>query len=1408
MKTLILTISLFVISTSLFAQKTVSEQTMQQIYSEVRTPHKYGLVVAPEDNNHKTDCPTVFRKDGKWYMSYLVYDGKGGRDGRGYETWLAESDDLLEWKTLGRILSYPPEDSERWDKNQLAGYISLIDNTWGGSYEPKKYKGKYWLSYFGGTGRGYESGMLHEGIAFTTGDITKAHEWQTLDKPILSPTDKNAGWWENITQYKSSVFWDKSKKLGKPFVLFYNAGGINPENNVKAERIGIALSSNMQTWTRYKGNPVVNHEEGITGDAYIQKLGDLYVMFYFGAFRKDRPYKAFNTFAASYDLVNWTDWTGEDLIVPTEKYDNLFAHKSCVVKWNDVVYHFYCAVNEDDQRGIALATSKNLGKSLVRFPKPDKETFRKEIPLNCNWETAFSEQEADFCDCSYPDYPGVKWEKVDIPHNWDKYEGVRRLRHGNLHGHAAYRKNLKIENEGEGKRYFLYFEGVGSYATVYLNGDSVGAHAGGRTTFTIDITENIDFDTENTLIVVANHQSVITDLPWVCGGCSFEWGFSEGSQPLGIFRPVTLVVSDEARIEPFGVHAYNHEPDIQGNDTIFELNFSTEIRNYGTRDREIEVVQKLTDKDGRQVERVTERISLKAGEFKIVTQKSGKINNPKLWNTETPYLYKLTTMIRENGRVIDEEITPYGFRWMSFSHTKNNGDNRFYLNGKPVFVNGICEYEHILGASHAFSEEQVLSRVSQMKAAGFNAFRDAHQPHHLLYGQMWEKTGTLWWTQFSAHIWYDTEEFRNNFKTLLREWVRERRNSPAIMIWGLQNESVLPEDFARECTEIIRELDPTSPTQRLVTTCNGGVGTDWNVVQNWSGTYGGVLENYAAELSRPDQLLNGEYGAWRSIGFHTEDVTTRNSEATMCHILGTKIRLAEQARDSVVGQFMWLYNSHDNPGRTQNDESAREMDKTGPFNYKGLVTPWEEPVDAYYMYKSNYTDKHKSPMVYVVSHTWTDRWQEPGIKNNIVVYSNCDEVELFNDISNNKTSLGKIKNQGKGVNFTWNNVDIQYNILYAVGYVDGKAVAEDYIIMENLPKSPNFETLFTQKPFVTNSTENSNYIYRVNCGGEQDYTDSEGNTWQADCRKEAGNFWGSTSWAEQWDYLPPFLLSQSETKDFITGTQDWELFQTFRYGRDKLKYIFPLPDGEYTAELYFIEPWWGRDRSMDCEGYRIFDVAINNDTVLKNLDIWKEAGVNNVLKKSVKANAKNGTLEISFPRILAGQAVISAIAITSETAGISPAPASPEKFTTKLDETKTYWQAEEEHRPLVIHEAEDAQTTGKGWKKFIQRNQNGTGVTLAGKHSITWEIKPGIAEVYPLSFYYANNGTETIMANIQIISAENIILREAMITFPPTGEKPRVINTSTGTTINAGNYRVIISGDNLNGLWFDALRMQ
>lgn len=1294
-------LALFMLTTS---AQDIPDSEMKRIYEEVKTPYKYGMVVAPTDNYHKIDCPTVFRQGEKWYMTYVVYNGKDGTDGRGYETWLASSDDLLTWHTLGRLLSYK---NNGWDMNQRGGFPALIDWTWNGDYHIGTYKGRHWMTYIGGHGTGYEAVKepLNIGIAWTQGDITKAHEWESQDKPLMSIDNKGAQWWEKLVQYKSTIYEVGEGKDLPPeirkhrFVMFYNAGGINPVNNLKAERIGIASSNDLRKWKRYGGNPIFANEVGgiITGDAQIAKMGDLYVMFYFMAYDPSRKYNAFNTFAVSRDLIHWQRWDGEDLVWPTKPYDEMFAHKSYVVKHEGTVYHFYCAVNNDGQRGIALATSTPMGRSAIRFPAPEPKSLRRLISLNEDWT-------ASLCVDTSTQHPAP----VTLPHNFDDYYSYRQLRHGNLHGSATYEKKFQAEKI-EGKRYFIQFEGVGTYATVTLNGKSYPRELVGRTVWTLDVTDVLS-NGQNHLQVLVDHPAMQTESPWVCGGCSSEYGFSEGSQPFGIFRPVTLMETDAIRIEPFGVHIWNNP----ACDSVF---IETEVKNYSSDCQTIELVNKFTLASGKQVFRLSEVFTLNPGETKLLRQSSA-ITDAHRWSLNDPYLYTLSTMLKREGKTTDDLMTPFGIRTLSWpssvchsATTSPAPDNRFHLNGIPIFINGTCEYEHLLGNSHAFTHEQIASRIKQIRNAGFNALREAHQPHNLYYQQLLDEQGLLFWSQFSAHIWYDTPQFRDNFKRLLIRWVKERRNSPSIILWGLQNESVLPKDFAEECTDIIRSLDPTASTMRPITTCNGGEGTDWNVIQNWSGTYGGDANNYDNELQRKDQLLNGEYGAWRTIDLHGD---AKYSEESFTSLLALKARLAKKAfndttTQGVCGHFQWLFTSHDNPGRIQPDGALRRIDKVGPINYKGLTTIWEEPTPAYYWYM---------------------------------------------EFSETSDGAGQF---------------------------------------ENIP------TAADRNINLVKGAEGYHYLYRINCGGDA-YTDEFGQQWLAD------DTLYSHSWGQDFG-LHSYQASQRHITQDIRGTKSDQLFQFFRFGRHRLWYDFTVPDGDYRIELYFAEPWHGKDAriSADYEGLRIFDVAVNGNTVIDDLDPWAEAGYLGALKRVVNVKVHDGHLRIAFPEVKAGQAIIAAIAI-----GTLPASASLSNSDRALSADST--------SPVLTRHwlAFDTDTVAKLSKEELPQDieirpatvylptattQFPSGARLpAAFHPspiTTFIINPGLGQEYALRFRYKNTTGTPVKARLTITDSKRITLVDKDITFPTTPNKFKMLSTTTGTQINAGTYTLCIEAKDI-----------
>src|SRR5438552_9486316 len=95
----------------------ISEPTMRNIYQETSTPHKHGAILRGEGGK-KVDCPSVFRFNSKWHMLYVCMNDVG------YETHLAESDDLLKWYPLGKVLSFR---DQGWDRWQSAGGIALAD---------------------------------------------------------------------------------------------------------------------------------------------------------------------------------------------------------------------------------------------------------------------------------------------------------------------------------------------------------------------------------------------------------------------------------------------------------------------------------------------------------------------------------------------------------------------------------------------------------------------------------------------------------------------------------------------------------------------------------------------------------------------------------------------------------------------------------------------------------------------------------------------------------------------------------------------------------------------------------------------------------------------------------------------------------------------------------------------------------------------------------------------------------------------------------------------------------------------------------------------------------------------------------------------------------------------------------
>ena len=275
-------------------------------------------------------------------------------------------------------------------------------------------------------------------------------------------------------------------------------------------------------------------------------------------------------------------------------------------------------------------------------------------------------------------------------------------------------------------------------------------------------------------------------------------------------------------------------------------------------------------------------------------------------------------------------------------------------------------------------------------------------------------------------------------------------------------------------------------------------------------------------------------------------------------------------------------------------------------------------------------------------------------------------------------------------------------------------------------------------------------------------------------------------------------LKSSSAASQHAAAHDAKLFQYFRWGRHALNYQFAVPDGEYRVELYFAEPWLGKHEGagIDCEGERIFDVAINDSVVVDDLDLWAEAGFAGGCKKVVDVKVKGGLLTVSFPEVKVGEAIISAIAIAAK-GEIGDA----EKWNVILKGSKpesgmskTYW------ADL------DKDVVEKYPKELLpQDNEVFPAVRYKSKSS-TWTINPGVAREYMLRFRYKNTTGGQQVGRLKIVDSKGIVLLDRDMTFPETPNKFKTIGTTTDSQINAGTYQIILSG--LPNVSFDYLEVQ
>jgi len=318
-----------------------------EIPGDLKTPHKIGRLVVKSTgkrgafDSESVDVPFVFRDGNRFLMTYVGYDGAG------YQTGLASSDDLIDWKPEGLLIARDPR-SPVTSWNVALSWI-LRENELFSAGSLRKIDGTYLGTYHAYPRPGYEEGPAVIGLCRSR-DLAK---WE-IEPPCLRAED-GAGW-ERGGLYKSCLLEHEGA-----YYLFYNA---KTEGRRWTEQTGFAASRDLKTWTRFAGNPVLPNggpgspDEVFASDPCVLRYRDRWAVFYYSL---DRKGVARDLLAISGDLRRFRKCAGVLIDVgPPGSVDSQYAHKPSVIWRDGILFHFYCAVSREHGRGISFAASRKV----------------------------------------------------------------------------------------------------------------------------------------------------------------------------------------------------------------------------------------------------------------------------------------------------------------------------------------------------------------------------------------------------------------------------------------------------------------------------------------------------------------------------------------------------------------------------------------------------------------------------------------------------------------------------------------------------------------------------------------------------------------------------------------------------------------------------------------------------------------------------------------------------------------------------------------------------------------------------------------------------------------------------------------------------------------------------------------
>ena len=657
---------------------------------------------------------------------------------------------------------------------------------------------------------------------------------------------------------------------------------------------------------------------------------------------------------------------------------------------------------------------------LLIITSCSKEPPRIIEDLNANWEFFPGD---DSTALTSPDVEAKR--TLNLPHDWsiegtfDKNNPATIAGGALPTGIAWYRKAFTLTEDKRDKTIYIDFDGVYQNSEVWINGHYLGLRPNGYISFRYDLTPYLKFDKEN-LLVVRVDNSLQPNSRWYTGS--------------GIYRNVRLVATGNVHIDLWGTFISTS----QISDDFARLKLALKIKNNSDSLSEISVKNRVYNASGKKVAETTSD-EMAIGEGFQNYAREIRIEDPVLWSTDNPYLYKAVTEITIDGRLMDRYETTFGIRYFEFD--KETG---FYLNGKPLKILGVNNH-HDLGALGAAVNTRAIERQLEiLKEMGCNAIRTAHNPPAPELLDLCDKMGFL--VMDEAFDCWRLKKAKQDYSRNWEKWheqdlvdfVLRDRNHPSVIMWSIGNE--IREQFdstgttiARELVDIVKELDPTRPVTCALTENVPeknfiyqshaldilGFNYKQEAYEHFSETFPGEImiasENMSALASRghydmPSDSIKKWPPAY-NVPFDTNSDYTVSAYDQVCAYWGSTHEQTWKVIkkfDFVPGVFVW--------------SGFDFLGEPVPYNwparssYYGIIDLAGFPKDAYYMYQSEWTDV---PVLHVFPH-WN--WNEGDTIDVWVYYNNAHEVELFL----NGESLGRKSKK-----------DDEFHVMWKVPYVPG-----------------------------------------------------------------------------------------------------------------------------------------------------------------------------------------------------------------------------------------------------------------------------------------------------------------------------------------------------------------------------------